>query len=283
MHELFLTTYVHEDDLSTTEKILQGYCASHPKPILFRKLIWEGPRTRTPKPIDPKFIKAQPQQVIMSWKILSDQLSRQSYVLNTLYEVDESSFGQAENVLVSGTSTPQREGYFLDQRPGTLRWNDLPDPTAAKPVNSRLPDPGLTRPVNSRLIVSIENQGNLCSIMRMLNHRYVAMTPLESTAAYYQQDSTKSVFELTRYLEFPVSESEPAGKIRSQLPALNTLLPFDPENKWILTASTLVAKGDDPQQMKKGMDQLVAIKTDFEGCFDFKAMDRHIFDTRVKI
>ncbi|PBP19054.1 putative Mediator of RNA polymerase II transcription subunit 18 [Diplocarpon rosae] len=268
MHELFLTTYVYEGDLNTTEKILQGYCASHPKTILFRKLIWEGPRTRTPKPIDMKFIKAQPQQVMMSWKILSDQLSRQSYILNTLYEVDESSFGQAENGLISDTNTPPREGYFLDQRPGTLRWNDLPDPTAAKPVNSRLPDPGLTRPVNSRLIVSIENQGNLCSIMRMLNHRHVADNP---------------VFELTRYLEFPASEGEPAWTIRGQLPAFNTLLPFDSENKWILTASVLVAKGDDPQQMKNGMDQLVAIKADFEGCFDFKAMDRHIFDTRVKI
>ncbi|PBP18083.1 putative Mediator of RNA polymerase II transcription subunit 18 [Diplocarpon rosae] len=268
MHELFLTTYVYEGDLNTTEKILQGYCASHPKTILFRKLIWEGPRTRTPKPIDVKFIKAQPQQVMMSWKFLSDQLSRQSYILNTLYEVDESSFGQAENGIMSDTNNPPREGYYLDQRPGTLRWNDLPDPTAAKPVNSRLPDPGLTRPVNSRLIVSIENQGNLCSIMRMLNHRHVTKIP---------------VFELTRYLEFPASEGEPVGKIRSQLPAFSTLLPFDSENKWILTASVLVAKGDDPQQMKKGMDQLVAIKTDFEGCFDFKAMDRHIFDTRVKI
>jgi mediator of RNA polymerase II transcription subunit 18 len=73
------------------------------------------------------------------------------------------------------------------------------------------------------------------------------------------------------------------GAIRATLPAFNNLTPFDSDNKWILTASILVAKGDNPQQMKNGMDQLVAVKNDFEGCFDFKAMDRHIFDTRVKV
>lgn len=71
--------------------------------------------------------------------------------------------------------------------------------------------------------------------------------------------------------------------MRTTLPAMNTLAPYDSENKWILTASVLVAKGDDPQQMKQGMDQLAAVKKDLDVCFDFKAMDRHIFDTRVKM
>lgn len=90
------------------------------------------------------------------------------------------------------------------------------------------------------------------------------------------------VFELTRYLQFPVDEDETSSTIRNALPDFDALTPFDSENKWILTASAIVTKGDDPDQMKKGMDQLVAIKDDFEGCFDFKVLDRHIFDTRVK-
>jgi hypothetical protein len=64
---------------------------------------------------------------------------------------------------------------LLDLRFGTLRWNDLPEPTAAKPVNSRLPDPGLTRPVNSRLVVNIDNQQGLCTIMKKLQHTYVCL------------------------------------------------------------------------------------------------------------
>ena len=90
------------------------------------------------------------------------------------------------------------------------------------------------------------------------------------------------VFELARYLQFPVGDNENHSTPRNGLPEFDTLRPFDSENKWILTASTIVTKGDDPDQVKKGMDQLVAIKDDFEGCFDFKVLDRHIFDTRVK-
>lgn len=82
---------------------------------------------------------------------------------------------------------------LLDQRPGTLRWNDLPDPTAAKPVNSRLPDPGLTRPVNSRLMVSIENQNGLCSILKQaMNHRYGSSPSCISSIIYISQIRSRS-------------------------------------------------------------------------------------------
>lgn len=46
----------------------------------------------------------------------------------------------------------------LDQTLGTLRWNDLPDPASS-------------RPVSSRLTVGIEDEKNLLSIMRTINHR----------------------------------------------------------------------------------------------------------------
>ena len=90
------------------------------------------------------------------------------------------------------------------------------------------------------------------------------------------------IFELTRYLQFPVGENDNPSTIRNELPDFESLTPFDSENKWILTASTIVTRGDNPQQVKKGTDQLVAIKDDFNGCFDFRVLDRHIFDTRVK-
>ena len=90
------------------------------------------------------------------------------------------------------------------------------------------------------------------------------------------------IFELTRYLQFPVGENDNPSTIRNELPDFESLTPFDSENKWILTASTIVTRGDNPQQVKKGTDQLVAIKDDFDGSFDFRGLDRHIFDTRVK-
>ncbi|KAL2073194.1 hypothetical protein VTL71DRAFT_10518 [Oculimacula yallundae] len=264
-HELFLTAIVANEDLETTLKILQGYCAMSPINVLTRKLTWEGPRTRTPSGIDPRFLKNQPAKNVPEWTGLSAQLARQSYILHLLYEVDRQTFGKAAD-----ESTPLSQYNAavspLDRRPGILRWNDLPDPTEiTKLSNTRLSDLGATRPVNSRLMFSIENLG-LCSLMNIIKHKFIGEVIQESNRFVHGD----VVFELTRYLQLPVNESEGPSYSRSELPAFDTLTPFDSENKWILTAFTVVTKGDDPDQMKKGIDQLVAIKGDFEGCFDFK-------------
>ncbi|CZT10642.1 uncharacterized protein RAG0_15064 [Rhynchosporium agropyri] len=277
-HELFLTAIVANEDFETTLKILQGYCAMSPTNVLTRKLTWEGPRTRTPSGIDPKFIRNQPLQKIPQWNGLSVQLARQSYIMHLLYEVDRQSFGK-DDVFDPNASLYHPTVSSLDRRYGTLRWNDLPDPTeVSKLSNTRLADAGASRPVNTRLMFSIENMG-LCSLLKMINHRFVGEVIQESNRFVHGD----VVFDLTRYLQFPAEENAGAPTIRNGLPAFDKLTPFDSENKWILTASAIVTKGDDPDQMKKGTDQLVAIKGDFEGCFEFQVLDRHIFDTRVKI
>ncbi|KAK0107151.1 hypothetical protein ONS95_003857 [Cadophora gregata] len=276
-HELFLTAIIPNEEFETTLRILQGYCAISPTQVLTRKLTWEGPRTRTPTGIDSKFIKNQPQAKVPHWTGLSVQLSRQSYIMHLLYEVDRQSFGRAESDQMSAFHASPAP-LLLDQRIGVLRWNDLPDPTETpKLPGGRLLDPNAVKPVNTRLMFSIENQG-LCSFMKMINHRFVREGIQESNRFVHGD----VVFDLTRYLQFPVGENDNPSTIRTELPDFGTLTPFDSENKWILTASTIVTRGDNPQQVKKGTDQLVAIKDDFEGCFDFKVLDRHIFDTRVK-
>lgn len=90
------------------------------------------------------------------------------------------------------------------------------------------------------------------------------------------------LFEFSRYLQLPPSEMESISAIRSRLPEYESLIPFDSEGKWILMASATVFNGNSPEYMQKGIDELMMAKDDFEGCFDFQAMDRHIFDTRVK-
>ena len=91
------------------------------------------------------------------------------------------------------------------------------------------------------------------------------------------------VFDLSRYLQLPPTEAEPPFGIRSQLPAYESLTPFDPENKWILTVSNVVFNGNIPDQMQQGIDELMQVKTDFQGCFNLKALDRHALDTRLKL
>lgn len=89
------------------------------------------------------------------------------------------------------------------------------------------------------------------------------------------------VFDLSRYLQIPEG-NDVYGGISTRLPPFEALNAFDGENKWILTANVGVLNGNDPTQMQKGVDELVAVKMEFEGCFDFQALERHIFDTRVK-
>ena len=95
MHELFLTAQVSGDDLQRSLRILQGYCGMSPVSLLRRRLIWEGPKSRNLKGIDPTFIKKQglKQQL---WRNLHEQLIRQSYIITLVYDVDRSHFGQLE-------------------------------------------------------------------------------------------------------------------------------------------------------------------------------------------
>jgi len=88
---------------------------------------------------------------------------------------------------------------------------------------------------------------------------------------------------MSRYLQLAPDDPHTQPTIRSHLPAYESLISYDPEQKWILTASVVVQNANDPEQMKKGSEELNLCKTEFDGCFDFKALDRHIFDTRVKI
>jgi len=170
----------------------------------------------------------------------------------------------------------------LDQFPGSLRWTDLPDPAGG-------------RPVNSRLIVNIENERGLCTILQTMNHRYLLCPLLKASRlipSRLNQEMVQEshrfvlgnvVFDFSRYLQLPPSETEPVSSIRSRLPAYDSLVPVDSENKWVLTASVLVFNVSNPDHMQKGIDELMTVKTDFEGCFDFQALERLVFDTRVKI
>ena len=66
------------------------------------------------------------------------------------------------------------------------------------------------------------------------------------------------------------------------MPPYEKLALLDGDNKWVLIAKVDVWSGSDPDQMKKGMEELLAVKTDFEGLFDLEVKDRLTFDTRVR-
>ena len=105
MHELFLTAQVSGDDLQRSLRVLQGYCGMSPIPLLRRRLIWDGPKSRSLKGIDPAFIRVQVPQKQPLWRSLHEQLIRQSYIITLVYDVDRSHFGQLEGGDVSAENS----------------------------------------------------------------------------------------------------------------------------------------------------------------------------------
>lgn len=95
------------------------------------------------------------------------------------------------------------------------------------------------------------------------------------------------VIFLHRYLDVQTKLKEtangPEPKFSSALPGYESLVPFDSENKWIVTAKVDVLNGNDQEHVQKGIEELLEIKDVFEGYFDFPLLERRMLDTRVRL
>ena len=71
-----------------------------PEPLLRRRLLWEGPRTRKLPGINAAFLQSLQQQhqpKFPLWRTLHEQLTRQSYVLQIVFEVGRDEFGKSKS------------------------------------------------------------------------------------------------------------------------------------------------------------------------------------------
>ncbi|TAQ86926.1 hypothetical protein B7494_g4760 [Chlorociboria aeruginascens] len=281
MHELYLSATVANDDRLRSLKILQGFCAMNPQPLIRRRLFWEGVRIRG---VDQGFILKQLQPKQYLWRQLQEQLSRQSFLVTSIYDVNRDQFGHTESNETSANGDPAREAsqvsdkyllleisltvrslFMFDDVPGTLSWTDIPDP--------------ISRGVNSRLAVTIENEFALPKVLNYMGFKF-SREIIEDSYRFVRGDIT---FYLSRYLQLPETVQNIPPKITTNLPPFESLISFDSEEKWILTARVEVMNGSDPVHMKKGIDELLNVKSELEGCFDLQVVDRHIFDTRVRV
>jgi len=93
MHELFLTATVGATDFEQATAVLQGLCAMAAWQSRHRVLYFNGP-TQAKGLTNPRSI--QPSPYGKWWTELSQQLSRQSYILQVRYEVfKDGDFGTA--------------------------------------------------------------------------------------------------------------------------------------------------------------------------------------------
>jgi len=234
-----------------------------PVPLLRRRLIFKGPLNRKDyKPLEPSFLVNQGPKTRL-WQILSEQFTRQAYFVTLVYDFKRDAFpkpGEDQN--------SEEKILDCDDSPGGFSWNELPDPGG--------------KAVNSRPAIFIEGEKRLCSLLQSINYRFVN----ELIEEGFRFVNGNVVIYLTRYLTIPpeAQATEPDGKpkINRSLPPYESLIPFDGDNKWVMMAKLEVSNGNDPELMRRGTEELLAVKADFQELFDLQARDRLIFDTRVR-
>jgi mediator of RNA polymerase II transcription subunit 18, fungi type len=100
----------------------------------------------------------------------------------------------------------------------------------------------------------------------------------EAIEESYQFFRDQVEFCLFRHYALPTANpTQPS----TSLPPWNTLSPGDPMKRWLLVVKAHVVQDNKPDEVIKAQDQLMAVRNELEGVFDFKVFDRKVHDTRV--
>ncbi|KAI1292921.1 mediator complex, subunit Med18 [Xylaria venustula] len=248
MHELFLTGAVKSGEFDTACAILQGLSWMTARRSIYRILFFTGqPQPKgLPKTPLPSSLPRQNEKQL--WVELSKQLLRSSYILQAAYEVaPETDFGKETTV-------------DLNRIPATLRWTDLPDPLRDSPITSRKK-------------IEVPFQHNLPGTLTANMHAYTHELIQES----YSFNRGDLEIVMSRYYQLPESPGRPIV----HLPAWDDLRPVDPAQKWVLNIKLNVTDDGQPEKLKQANEELMRNKAEFEKLFDFKVIDRRVFDTRI--
>ncbi|TGJ83251.1 hypothetical protein E0Z10_g5524 [Xylaria hypoxylon] len=248
MHELFLTASVKQGDFDTSCAILQGLSWMTARRTISRILFFAGQPQAKGLPNTPPPGVLPRQQEKQLWVELSKQLLRSSYILQATYEVaPETDFGKESTM-------------DFNRLPATLRWTDLPDPLRDSPITSRKK-------------IEVPFPHKLPVIMMANGHTYTNELIQES----YSFNRGDLEIVLSRYYHLPESQGRPIA----HLPAWNDLRPVDSAQKWVLNVKLNVAEDGQPEKLAKANEELMRNKAEFEKLFDFKVVDRRVFDTRI--
>ncbi|KAI1745800.1 mediator complex, subunit Med18 [Xylaria scruposa] len=250
MHELFLTASVKQCDFDTACAVLQGLSWMTARRTIYRVLFFAGqpqPKGLAGAPPPPNVLPRTAQPL---WGELHKQLLRSSYVLQAAYEVSpEADFGKENAATMDFTRLP-----------ATLRWTDLPDPLRDSPITSRKK-------------IEIPFLNSLPRVMMDNKQAYINELIQES----YSFNRGDLEIVLSRYYHLPESQGRPIP----HLPAWADLRPVDPAQKWMLNVKLNVAGDGQPEKLTKANEELMRNKAEFEKLFDFKVIDRRVFDTRI--
>ncbi|KAI3393424.1 hypothetical protein diail_4260 [Diaporthe ilicicola] len=281
MYELFLTAFINDVDFDNARSILSSYCWSDPSPRIYRVFHFAGPAQPkalakrnningirpAPDPFMSGLPGAEPLQAQMgayvdpAWKELSDIIKKQSYIVSARYQLSRASdFGGAG---------PHRQ---LASAPGALFWAEVPDPASVAGGQSL---------VMQRKKIEIWGQLNLPVVLGENEFRLRGQL-VEETHDIYHRDDPMLEFSLVRQYTAPASSSSSSQGPSAPLPAFDTLDKVDPAGKWTLWVRYHVHDDSAPEKIKAARDALLKARDDLAPCgFDFKVLDRKVFDTQL--
>ncbi|KJK83198.1 hypothetical protein H634G_01327 [Metarhizium anisopliae BRIP 53293] len=262
MYELFLTALVEDKDFNAACAVLSGFCAMSPWETVNRVLYLQGPSRPSGITNQSSIDKPLRKDLALLWKELHQSLSRQSCILQVRYEI-----------VKDRDMGPSAAPMDLDSMPGVLRWADFPDPPHGRPL------------LTQRKMVEIWEQKKLLPIMRDNNYRFKTEI-LEENYRFFREEIE---FCLTRqYFLRSIGDYAPLESRGGQqpspltsLPAWDAVTPVDMQNRWILLVKSHVVQDNKPDDIKLAQDQLLSIRGELEGAFDFKIIDRKVHDTRI--
>ncbi|KAF7558426.1 hypothetical protein G7046_g5746 [Stylonectria norvegica] len=261
MYEIFLTGLVAEKDFDAARAVLGGLCGMDAWESVYRVLYFQGPPRPTGISNQASIDKPIRKENGFLWKDLHQSLSRQSFLLQTRYEVLKSRD--------FGLNAPATD---LDSVSGTLRWTNFPDPPHDRPV------------LIQRKKVELWDQKKLSSLMRDNNHQFKT-EGIEEVYHFFREEVEFCLVRdyFSRPLEdyVPLEQKTQPAVPSATLPAWEDLTPIDLEKRWYLFVKIHVLQDDKPDELRKAQDQLLAIRDELDGVIEFLSIDRKVHDTRV--
>ncbi|KAM3444774.1 hypothetical protein NHJ13734_001124 [Beauveria thailandica] len=254
MYEVFLTSVVEDADFTSACSILEGLCSMKAWESVVRIIYYHGPQRPAGLSNQTSIEKPIRKNVAPLWRELHQNLSRQSFIIQTRYEVlKDRDFGEC--------AKPAE----LDATPGILRWADFPDPAHGKPL------------LTQRKMVELWDQRALPSLLRENHHRFKGEV-IEETYRFFRDEVE---FSLTKqYFLHPIEGQAVVAPV-TQLPAWDKLTPVDMQRRWIMQVRTHVLQDNKPDEIRKAQDKLMALRNELDGVFDFRTIDRKVHDTRI--
>ncbi|SPO05594.1 uncharacterized protein DNG_08281 [Cephalotrichum gorgonifer] len=261
MYELSLLAFVDDKDVPASLSVLSGLCSQSPWESIHRVHFLHGPGRPTGMPNPSPTPTNQQKDVPALWKELDRALGRQSYHLQLRYEVSKADFGKAD-------------GMDFNAAPGILRWVDFPEPAQAVPGAEK----GV---VMQRKKVEIWGQKNLHSVLAG-NSYSLTSDQIEHGYSFFRDDIEIC---LHRYL-LPRPQGQPPSNATAPtnpLPPWDSVTNVDDLQHWMLVVKLHVLQDNKPDEVRKAQEQLVALKNELDGVFQFEVIDRQFFDSRVPL